>query len=88
MRRATEIYLRCLICIKVSYTAMVSKEVTTAKKFCSEVDVTIILEETIVVESEGMLNARKNDLLIFNVIDMLTCDNLRLFHRLDGVLFV
>ena len=67
---------------------MVSKEVTTAKKFCSEVDVTFILEETIVVESEGMLDTRKNDFLIFNVVNMLACNNLRLFHRLDGELFI
>ena len=88
MRRATEIYLRCLTCIEISYTAMVSKEVTTAKKFCSEVDVTFILEETIVVKSERMLDTRKNDFLIFNVVNMLACNNLRLFHRLDGELFI
>ena len=67
---------------------MVSKEVTTSKKLCREVNVTIILEETIVVKSEGMLDARKNDFLIFNVVNMLACDNLRLFHCLDGELFI
>jgi len=67
---------------------MICEEIATTKELCRKVNVTIILEETIVVESEGMLDAGKNDLLVLNVINMLASNDLRLFHRLDGILFV
>ena len=67
---------------------MVCEQVSASKQLSSKVNVTIILEETIVVESEGMLDAGKNDLLVLNVINMLASNDLRLFHRLDGILFV
>ena len=67
---------------------MICEEIATTKELCGKVNVTIVLEEAIVVESEGMLDAGKNDLLVLNVINMLASNDLRLFHRLDGILFV
>ena len=44
------LYLRSLVWAEVTDTAMVGEQVTTAKQFCGEVDVAIILEEAIVFE--------------------------------------
>ena len=67
---------------------MVCEQITTAEKLCCEIDVAVVLEEAVVVQSEGVLDPLENKLFVLNMIDVLARDNLRLFHSLDGVLFV
>jgi len=77
-----------LFSVEVTNSSVVGEQIATWEKFSSKVDVSVVLEETIVAESERMVNSLKDELLILNVINVLAVDNLSLLHGLDGVLLV
>jgi len=81
-------YLLSLFGVEVTNSSVVGEQIATWEKFSSKVDVSVVLEETIVAESKRMVNSLKDELLILNVINVLAVDNLSLLHGLDGVLLV
>ena len=44
-----KIYLRCLIRIEVTNSSMIREQITTTQELCCKVDITIVLEKSIVV---------------------------------------
>jgi len=65
---------------------MVGEEVTSTEELRREVDVTIVLEEAIIDQSEGVIEPSQDCFLVFDVINVLAINDFFLLHRLDGVL--
>lgn len=59
---------------------MVSEEVTSSQQLRRKVDVTTVLEESIIVKTKWMIKLCKDDLLVLNVIDMLALNDLSFLH--------
>jgi len=77
-----------LLGVEVSNSTVIGEEITTREQLSSEVDVTVVLEISVVAESKRMVNSLEDELLVLNVIHMLAVDDLSLLHRLDSVLLV
>ena len=65
---------------------MVREEIASAKQLSGEVNVPVILEEPIVVESKGMFNPAEDDFFIFNMVNVLGRNDFCFFHCLNGIL--
>ena len=65
---------------------MVREEIASAKQLSGEVNVPVILEEPIVVESKGVLNPAEDDFFIFNMVNVLGRNDFCFFHCLNGIL--
>jgi hypothetical protein len=59
---------------------MVSEEVASSQQLSRKVDVTTVLEESIIVKTKWMIKLCKNDLFVLNVIDMLALNDLSFLH--------
>ena len=71
--------------VKIANSSVIREEITSTKKLSHKVNVTIILEESDIVEDKWMLQLFKNLLLILNMIHVLAFDDFRFFHGFDSV---
>jgi len=72
--------------VEVTDSSVVGKKITTGEELSSEVNVAVVLEEAIIVESERVVNSLKDEFLVLDVIDVLAVDDLGLLHGLDSKL--
>ena len=91
--------LLSLLAVEVADTSVVSEEIPTFEELSHEVDVSVVLKESVIFQlyerlgvgnayNEGVLKFLKNVFLVLDVVDMLGFDNFHLFHGLDCVFVI
>ena len=75
-------------CFKPSNRAKVSEKLAAGNEFENEVKVTRVLTKTFEVNNKRVLEVAQNGVLANDVVDLFEPDDLGLFERLQGNVFV